>query len=417
MMNKRNIVLLLATAILLPAAATEAPVTKKKKGNSASGYSVAELIWQANQAYNKYDLEEARRILSQIRGRKGQDNSAAAELENRINTADNYLQRVERIEVIDSITVPKADFFKAYKLPASSGRLSDGVDAGIDTGCLFTNEAGNYRIWSEPDSLGNLTLTESTRLTDGTWQQPEHLDDLRNDTENDEAAYPFMMADGVTLYYALNSPEGLGGYDIMVATRDASDGSFLQPQNLGMPYNSPYDDYLLAIDELNGVGWWATDRNRLGDDITIYIYKVNDLRKNYDPDDTNDLEARALLRDWRSTQDPEVDYDELLATIKAIDPTQHARPAEFHFPMDGGRTYTTYDDFRNSRAASLMHSYVADCKSFEKLNGQLDALRREYHRSPSRDTGRRIADLEAEQRRQRAALEQKRSDIYRLERN
>ena len=89
----------------------------------------------------------------------------------------------------------------------------------------------------------------------------------------------------------------------MVATRDAADGEFLQPQNLGMPYNSPFDDYLLAVDELNGVGWWATDRKQLGDSLTVFLFKVNDLRRNYSPEDEN-LTAFARVDDIILTQIP-----------------------------------------------------------------------------------------------------------------
>ncbi len=59
---------------------------------------------------------------------------------------------------------------------------------------------------------------------------------------------PFFMSDGVTLYYANDGDESIGGYDIFIS-RKGEDG-FLQPQNIGMPYNSPYDDYMLAIDEV-----------------------------------------------------------------------------------------------------------------------------------------------------------------------
>ena len=84
-----------------------------------------------------------------------------------------------------------------------------------------------------------------------------------------------MMSDGITLYYANDGDNTLGGYDIFM-TRKGDDGRFLQPQNIGMPYNSPYDDYMLAIDEVTGAGWWATDRNQIPDSVTIYVFVPND---------------------------------------------------------------------------------------------------------------------------------------------
>ena len=278
---------------------------------------------------------------------------------------------------------------------------------------VFTNEGGDYKIWAEPDSLGTLVLVEASKLVDGSWSEPSILDDLAD--EGQDAAYPFMMADGTTLYYAQKSPEGLGGYDIMVATRDASDGSFLQPQNLGMPYNSPYDDYLLAIDEMNGVGWFATDRNRLGDLITIYLFKVNDLRKNYDPDD-EDLADRALLIDWQSTQDPDADYAELLETIDAIDPNKEAKPVLFHLPMDGGVVYTDYSDFRNKAAANMMRKYLVQKQTLDKDLDTLDRMRREYYDSPSDSLADDISAYESTVAKQRREVHRALSDIYKAER-
>ena len=32
------------------------------------------------------------------------------------------------------------------------------------------------------------------------------------------------------------------------------------PENVGMPFNSPYNDYMYVIDEFNDLGWFASDR-------------------------------------------------------------------------------------------------------------------------------------------------------------
>ena len=105
-----------------------------------------------------------------------------------------------------------------------------------------------------------------------------------------------MMQDGMTIYYANNGTSSLGGYDIFISRKD--DNEYYKPQNIGMPYNSPYDDYMLAIDETTGVGWWATDRNQLGDSITIYKFIPQDMRINYDVD-TIDLVKFARIQDYR----------------------------------------------------------------------------------------------------------------------
>lgn len=380
----------------------------------------AENMERAMQAYWDYDFDRAEELL-QAKGRKGKRAELTKEgqdLLDRVNNARNFMERVERLEVLDSITVPLEGFYRHYKLPQSAGTLSDGSVLAIpnpDVDYVFTNEGGDYRLWSEPDSVGVMTLMESSRLTDGTWSAPQPLPDLNDDGRS--AVYPFMMADGITLYYTLHDPEGLGGYDIMVATRDASDGTFLQPQNLGMPYNSPSDDYLLAMDEQNGVGWFATRRTEQEDNdmVTIYLFKQNDLRRNYDPDD-EEIVDRALLRDWRMTQDPEADYSELLETVMAIDPTVRKRPADFHLPMDGGVTYTHFDDFNSQTAASLMKKYLTQQKRLQNEEEKLANLRREYHETGSESRGRQIRQLELQVEESRTEARQMLSNVYRAER-
>lgn len=85
-----------------------------------------------------------------------------------------------------------------------------------------------------------------------------------------------------------------------------------------MPYNSPYDDYLLAIDEITGIGWWATDRNQLEDSITIYKFIPSDLRQNYDSG-ADDLVDKARITDFRSTWEEGKDYADILKKIDKIE--------------------------------------------------------------------------------------------------
>lgn len=383
-----------------------------------------ENIERAREAYRNYEFDRAEELLQPAKVRKGRRTVSepmteeGTEMLDCVSRARNFMERVERIEILDSVTVPLEGFFKNYKLPQSAGTLSDGSELSVpndNVEYVFTNEGGDYQIWSEPDSVGRMTLMESSRLTDGTWSTPQALPELNIDDR--DAIYPFMMADGFTLYYTLDDPEGIGAYDIMVVTRDQTDGSFMQPQNLGMPYNSPADDYLLAIDEQNGVGWFATRRTETEDNdlVTIYLYKVNDLRRNYDPDDEN-LADLALLRDWRQTQDPEADYSELIATVQAIDPSVRKRPAEFHLPMDGGVIYEHFDDFNSNGAATLMKKYLSQKTKLEKLEDQLENMRRSYHDSPTESVARQIRQLETQVEKDRKDVKRQLSEVYRSER-
>lgn len=409
--------ILLAASLLSPLCLSAAPAKSASKSSAASA---ADLLEQGHEAYLDYDFDEARRLYAAAakKAPKGDEefrikhNSYTSAL----RLATEFLDRVEQIEVIDSVNVARDKFFKAYRLPASAGSLGDGKDIpfrGVNADYVFTSENGDYKVWAQPDSTGFYRLQEAIRLTDGQWHDPVPVDD---DLASDgDAVFPFMMPDGVTLYYADNGDNSMGGYDIMVATRDSSDGSFLQPQNMGMPYNSPYDDYLLAIDELNGIGWWATDRNQLDDEITIYIYKVNDLRRNYSSD-RDDLLSLARISSISDTQDPDADYSDLLEAIRSIDPNAKQRKVEFYLPMDGGKVYTAYDDFRSKSAATMMRKYLEAKGRTDADAKKLDNLRRRYHESPTSRLGDEISKLELSVERQRTESARILSDVYRAER-
>lgn len=387
---------------------------------TAQSQTAESLVQDAEQAYLDYNFSDANSLLATANKKMKKNETDLKpridDLKSQIQKAEGFMERVEQIEIIDSISVPKVEFFKNYRLPASAGHLRDGSRMSAkdeETNYIFSNEKDNYRLWASPDSTGYMVLREQSLLTDGNWNEPLTLTNLS--VEGADVCWPFMMADGVTLYYAQDGEDSMGGLDIMVATRDGVDGDFLQPQNLGMPYNSPYNDYMLAIDELNGVGWFATDRNQIPDMVTIYVYKLNDMRRNYDPD-TEELADRAMLRNWQLTQPEDADYTQIVETINSIDPDADLREFDFSLPMDGGKIYHFYDDFKSRSAAQLMKKYMADLKAFRKEEANLGYMRQQYAKSQSQPMAVKIKGMEIEVEMHRKLLKQQLSDIYRTER-
>ena len=381
-------------------------------------------LYLGRMAYRNYEFDKARSHYAAYSNQRKKASEHGLKLlsesERQLSDAKGFMERVEKITIIDSIAVDADSFFKAYRLPVSAGALlpADSIpfaDRRDDSVMVFANENRDFMMWCEADSTGYTRLAESIRLTDGKWNTPTLAPETLNGGGN--ADFPFMMADGTTLYYANDGEESIGGLDIFIATRDAATGEYLQPQNIGMPYNSPYDDYLLAIDELNGIGWWATDRNRLGDKVTVYVFMVNDIRKNYDSEELEEDEILdyAMIRNWRDTQEEEdaPRIEEALAAVKSINPEQTARRADFHFPIGGGREYTTLDDFPDQTSRSMMKQYLATQKEYDSLAADLDAMRREYHERPSKAQGAEISRLEKEEAAAAEKLRKARSEVYR----
>ncbi len=156
---------------------------------------------------------------------------AEAELE-QIKQAARMIKGVENITVIDSFVVDKNDFLKAYKISRESGALYH--DPAI-SGTVYQTEMGNKVLYGNQSTDGKMQLYSRIRLLDG-WSEPEPLTSLN---EQGNVNYPFLMSDGITLYYASDGEGSLGGYDIFVTRYDSENSNYLRPDNIGMPFNSP----------------------------------------------------------------------------------------------------------------------------------------------------------------------------------
>ena len=91
---------------------------------------------------------------------------------------------------------------------------------------------GNKAYFSQPDDSLKQQLCTSD-LLGGEWSKPQLLNGISEGIS--ETAYPFMLADGLTFYFAGKGEESIGGYDIFMTRYDAHNNSFLKPENIGMP--------------------------------------------------------------------------------------------------------------------------------------------------------------------------------------
>lgn len=385
-----------------------------KRGTNESNINLAEI------ALMNYNIEEAEGLLDQYETtlRKGKKNveipSTVSALRDEIEKVQSMLDRVEKIVIIDSIAVDKEEFFKAYKLAQSAGSLQgeEGVPEGAEYAypvVVYVTENGRHKIWAAPDENEDYVLVESTLLDDGKWSTPEELGE--NLGEGGDANFPFLLNDGETLYFANDGENSLGGLDIFITRRD-EDG-FLQPQNIGMPYNSPYDDYMLVIDEETGCGWWATDRNQLEDQVTIYRFIPSELRNNY-PSDTENLEDKALGRNYRSTWEDGKDYTAILRQMdaKTVKPTE--KQTEFILGLPDGRIYTSQRDFKNPSSRGLMKEYLDLENRLQQSERRVAELRKEY-RKGRQGVAKEIETSESDLEAMRAQLRNLKNDIVRSE--
>ncbi len=78
------------------------------------------------------------------------------------------------------------------------------------------------------------------KLPNKTWTEAINLGDLINTTGDED--YPYVTADGQTLYFCSTKHGSMGGYDICKATWNNKKDKWNAPVNMGAPINSPFDD-------------------------------------------------------------------------------------------------------------------------------------------------------------------------------
>lgn len=350
----------------------------------------ADYLRDGRDAFMNYDFELASECYEKYaKSLKKTPNIPGEELlatyQRQLEIAENSLENVQKIEIIDRLDVPAEDFFKYIKLPPSGGKLLDPNASVLNkrhnqSDFAYSSESGDIMMWSENDENHQETIMQSERLMDGTWERPEKAGEILNDGGN--ARNPFMLSDGLTLYYSSDGEGSMGGYDLFVATKDPASGEYRQPIGLGYPFNSPFNEYMVAIDEDNGIGWWVTDRNCLEGQVSIYIYKTNDVRKNYVLEEEDDIISLARLSDISVAQNPGTDYASIL---KGIDQRNRAsmknEGADFIFPLPGGKIAKRMSDFTSAAAKRNMQQYIEAQKEHSELEKKLSDLRKQYHAS------------------------------------
>lgn len=218
----------------------------------------------------------------------------------RLEKLERMKAAMQKVMIIDSIVVDKDGFLKYYHLSPETGSLKDGDDffhvKESDGYFVYLNEIGNkcYYSQQETDSTSNLYYREESNLE---WSHPTPLVGINDDKLFRHVNYPYMMGDGTTFYFAADGdPEGLGGYDIYMTTYDEEENRFLRSVNIGLPFNSPANDYLYVVDEYANLGWFVSDRNQEEGKVCIYVFVPSEKRITYNLDDYTPEEIDGLAR-------------------------------------------------------------------------------------------------------------------------
>ena len=206
------------------------------------------------------------------------------------------LPATAKVLFVDSVVVDKNDFLSNIPLSSEVGMISTYEDffnrqISVPTS-VFVNEFGDRCYYAEGDST-NTTLYSIDRLGDK-WSKPRQLSEFGNDYAQQN--YPFLQSDGVTLFFAAKGEHSLGGYDIFMTVYDTEESRFYRPENFGLPFNSTANDYLIAIDEVNELGYLVSDRHQPSDKVCIYTFVPQFPRKSFEDENVSDHQLERYAR-------------------------------------------------------------------------------------------------------------------------
>lgn len=287
-----------------------------------------------------YDFEGAIEDLEKYKSRCGKNSPWIPRTDSIIAECQLGLRAVNHVQdvvIIDSIMVAEKNFFEYYKLGPESGHIIEDETFGAS---YFDHERISKELISE---LGN----------------------------DFDVKFPFMRSDGETFYFSCNSTPGYGGYDIYRTMHNSDDDSFYTPTRLGMPFNSPYNDYLMAVDETNQVGWWATDRNAKPGFVCIYLFILEDDPEYLDDEEVSRARIDRIRDSWK-----ESDYDELLHAVRNVGVV--VEKTSVQIPIRDGLVYTSVDDFKNPSAREAYVKYLQIKENVVSTKEFLKGARAEY---------------------------------------
>lgn len=358
-------------------------ITAQKRGK-APVYTVT-----PQEAIAAYDFSLAEEILEhQIADltKKKQPTDYEEELLETVRKSQIKLHSTEQVTFIDSIVLPKNQVLQQIKLSQECGSIMSYADffkTDKNNDCtLFLNELGNYIVYAEANKKGRLRLMEKS-LIGGEWSMEHQLTGFEED-ENDNFNFPFMLSDGITMYYAAECEESIGGYDIFMTRYDTDSQQFLAPENIGMPFNSPANDYLLVIDEFQQLGWFVTDRNQYADMVCLYTFIPTETRRIYNEDEIGEKKLASLARIGSITDT----WTNMAAVDAAKKRLADARSEEqgvggkeyrdFTFVINDSKTYYSLTDFKNPQAQQKAKVWVETQKEYDAKGKELSTLRSKY---------------------------------------
>lgn len=189
-----------------------------------------------------------------------------------------------------------------------------------------------YFVSDREGGYGKLDLWYATWQGDS-WSEPMNLGARINTPFNDQS--PYLSESGNTLYFASNGRKGFGGLDLF--STEGGVGNWGDPENLGAPVNSTYDDFGGVWTDDDSLAYFTSNRPGCsGRDDIFWARKI--------PEPPVEFAVHGLVRDVKSKLPIpfatvilfEIDFE---GDLIPVDTFRTDQSAEYNFPLVPDKEY------------------------------------------------------------------------------
>lgn len=284
------------------------------------------------------------------------------------------LPNTDKLLVVDSMVVDKESFLKHLDLQNENGYV------GIENdNAWFINALKNKKIYASGDSLSGRKLILAYYVN-SKWDDRRSISELN--TLFSDINFPFLMPDATTLFFSAKGHNSIGGFDIYTTRLDVDNGGFYIPDNYGLPYNSTANDYFLAIDERNNLGWLVSDRYQPEDKVCIYIFVPNKNRVKLVQEgfDNNTIKKLAQLNSIQDTWN----FGDKQEAMRNLERLRNQRNVgnkgreSVLFIVNDKIKYTSLSQFKSNKSKQLFAKLEDNKQLVAKQKIELENLRIQY---------------------------------------
>ena len=294
---------------------------------------------------------------------------------------ESMLQSTAKVMFIDSVVVDKEQFLQAIPLPSDLGQIKFRPNSSYLL--EYQNELDDRKFIADGDTA--ITLLKTQTATGKSWSLAEKLPGLDN-KEYLLQNYPFLASDGITLYFSAEGLSSMGGRDIFMTSFDSDKGIWLQPQNYGLPFNSPANDYLLIIDDLDSLGWLVTDRRQPEGKVCVYTFVPTSVRQNFEVDGLSNAMLKSYA-DIKSIKDTWKFGNRQTAMLRLKNIRTKIRKQQnknnINFIINDKQIIRSIDDFKSDESRKLYKQLVEIKQIITEEEHQLQKQRIQYESDSS----------------------------------